>query len=99
VASEESRGAVVILRLRGADDLGSTIITALLRYRADLEAAGCSLLLCGVGDDAMRQLRASGAVATFGESRVFAATPLVSESLTAALEHAHELTGGAADSR
>ncbi len=91
VASETSRGAVVILRLRGADDLGSTIITALLRYRADLAAAGCSLLLCGVGDDVMRQLRASGALAMFGESRVFAATPLVSESLTAALAHAHEL--------
>lgn len=91
VASEQSRGAVVILRLRGADDLGSTIITALLRYRADLAAAGCSLLLCGVGDDAMRQLRASGALAMFDESRVFAATPLVSESLTAALARAREL--------
>ncbi len=97
VPIEQSRGAVVILRLRGADDLGSTIIAALLRYRAELDAAGCSLLLCGVGDDVMRQLVSSGALAVFGESRVFAATAVVSESLTAALAHAHELVRQAAD--
>lgn len=91
VATDQSRGAVVILRLRGADDLGSTIITALLRYRAELEAAGCSLLLCGVSDDVMRQLVSTGALALFGESRVFAATPIVSESLVAAMDHAREL--------
>lgn len=94
VATEHSRGAVVILRLRGADDLGSTIITALLRYRAELADAGCSLLLCGVSDDVMRQLAASGALAVFDASRVFAATAIVSESLTAALQHARELVPG-----
>lgn len=97
-ADERSRGAVVILRLRGADDLGSTIIQVLLRYQAELEAAHCHLLISGAGETLMRQLVSTGAILELGPQRVFAATPRVGESLTAAVEHAEKLVAKAGDS-
>lgn len=98
VANEHSSGAVVVLRLRGADDLGSTIIQVLLRYKTELEAAHCSLLISGAGDNLMRQLVSTGAILELGPHRVFAATPRIGESLAAALEYAEKLVAQADDS-
>ncbi len=98
VADEQSSGAVVILRLRGADDLGSTIIQVLLRYKSELEAAGCSLLISGAGDTLMRQLVSTGAILELDPQRVFAATPKIGESLTNAIEYAEKLVAKSADS-
>jgi SulP family sulfate permease len=91
VADDNSRGASVIIRLRGADDLGSTVIQALLRYKSELEAAHCYLLISGVGEELMRQLVSTGAIGELDRTRVFSATKVVGESLAAAIEHAREL--------
>jgi len=97
VADEQSNGAVVILRLRGADDLGSTIIQVLLRYKSELEAANCSLLISGAGTNLMRQLVSTGAILELDPQRVFAATPKIGESLTSAIEYAEKLVAKSAD--
>lgn len=88
---ERSRGAVVVLRLRGKEDLGSTFIQAMVRYRAALGAAGCHLLLAGVGEGVMRQLARTGALETLGAENVFEAEPGIGTSLHAAIVRAGQL--------
>lgn len=87
----ESRGSVVVLRLRGKEDLGSTFIQVVLRYHAALSAAGCRLILAGVGDRVLGQLARTGALAELGAENVFPATHRVGESLASALVHARDL--------
>jgi SulP family sulfate permease len=86
-----SSGSAVILRLRGKEDLGSTFITALLRYHEALAAVGSHLLLSGVGERVLGQLRSTGALAALGADNVFAATAGVGESLEQARARARGL--------
>ena len=88
---ESSRGAVVVLRLRGKEDLGSTFIRAMVRYHDDLESAGCHLVLAGVGDRVMRQLDRTGALATLGVANVIPAEASVGKSLSSAIDRANAL--------
>ncbi|MEF2977256.1 SulP family inorganic anion transporter [Subtercola sp. YIM 133946] len=92
VVTDESRNAVVVLRLRGKEDLGSTIIQALLRYNSELNAAGAHLLIAGAGPSLINQLESTQAMAEVRASNVFAATRNVGESLTASLARAQILT-------
>lgn len=88
---DRSAGAVVVLRLRGKEELGSTFIQTMVRYDATLRAAGCHLVLAGVGESVMRQLTRTGALQQLGRENVFAAEPGVTVSLQAAIARAHEL--------
>lgn len=90
-AVPESRGAVVVLRLRGKEDLGSTFIKVMLRYHEALAAAGCRLVLAGVGPRVLAQLTRTGARDELGVDNVFPATERVGESLAAAMVRAREL--------
>jgi SulP family sulfate permease len=88
---ESSRGAVVVLRLRGKEDLGSTFIHAVVRYHDALEAADCHLVLAGVGARVMRQLDRTGALTTLGPRNVVPAEASVGTSLRTAIARAQEL--------
>ena len=81
----ESTGSVVILRLRGKQELGSTFITVVHRYADELAAVGCRLLLAGVGPSVADQLAATDAKDRLGPEHVFLSTPRVTESVQAAL--------------
>ena len=89
--AQTSRGAVVVLRLRGKEDLGSTFIQVMLRYRDALRAAGCHLVLAGVGEGVMRQLARTRSLESLGAENVFAAEPGIGRSLDAAITRAGEL--------
>ena len=89
-ATASSTGSVVILRLRGKQELGSTFIAVVRRYRAQLDAAGSRLYLAGVSDRVRRQLDATRATDELGEDAVFLATPAVHESVQAAVAHAED---------
>jgi SulP family sulfate permease len=89
----DSAGAVVILRLRGKEDLGSTFIQTVLRYGDELDVYGARLLLAGVGDRVLGQLERTGAYQRLGPDNVFPATQRVGASLTSALARAQELRG------
>ena len=89
-ATESSTGSVVILRLRGKQELGSTFIAVVRRYRAQLDAAGSRLYLAGVSDRVRRQLDATRATDELGEDAVFLATPAVHESVQAAIASAED---------
>lgn len=91
LATEQSRGAVVVLRLRGKEELGSTFINTITRYHALLAAVGGHLVLTGLNDRLLNQLRKTGALDRLGADNVFAATPTVGESLQAGLRRADEL--------
>ena len=92
--AEGSRGAVVVLRLRGKEDLGSTFIQSLVRYHAALREAGCHLVLAGVGESVLRQLSRTRALAELGPANVFPAGAAVGASLQAGIRRAHELQEG-----
>ncbi len=91
VVDESSTGGVVILRLRGKEDLGSTFIGTITRYRASLETVGGHLVLAGVSDRVMSQLADTGALTLLGPENVFAAHDQVGKSVRAALERANDL--------
>ena len=84
-------GAVVVLRLRGKQDLGSTFIRVLTRYAQALNGVDSHLVLAGIDQRALRQLVNTGALEVIGEANVFAATTRVGESLQQARSRADEL--------
>ena len=46
---EETRHALVVLRLRGSTNVGSTALNVLAGYAEKLQEANCRLMLAGVG--------------------------------------------------
>lgn len=86
----ESLGSVVILRLRGVDQLGLTLIDVLRRYATDLEAHGGRLKLVLGNDRALRQLRAEGLVDLLGEQHVYVGTEWLGETVRRAHDDAVE---------
>ena len=97
-ATSSSHNAVVVVRLRGKEDLGSTFISVISRYHDALRASGAHLILAGVGDRVARQLRDTGAVELIGQDNIFGATESVGESLNQALQRAEQLRVGGGDS-
>ncbi len=94
-----SEGAVVVLRLRGKEELGSTFIKAITLYREALVAARCHFVVTGVGERVLTQLTNTGALAQLGPDNVFKATPNVGESLQQGIERARALQAQAPDQR
>ncbi|MBD1270737.1 SulP family inorganic anion transporter [Aeromicrobium tamlense] len=90
------RGTVVILRLRGKDDLGSTFIRAVSAYAGELNRAGGTLMVAGVSRAVTRQLEATGVIAIIGRDHVFEAEDRVGSSLAKAREAADRWRAGSA---
>jgi SulP family sulfate permease len=88
----ESSGSVVIVRLRGKDELGSTFIKALARYHAALSAVGSRLVLVGVGPRVLDQLTATRTLHQLGADAVYPARPRLGDALTEALADAQAWT-------
>jgi sulfate permease, SulP family len=84
-------GGAVVLVLRGHDDLGSTFLQVIGRYRSKLRAAGGHLLLAGVEYRALTQLSSTGMLERLGPDNVFPATPIVGDALQEAAARAKRL--------
>ena len=93
VPGPESGGSVVVLRLRGNEELGSTFIKTIIRYHDMLAAAGSHLVLTGVSERVLAQLTGTRALDHVGTGNVFTATPNLGESLLAGLRRAEQLRG------
>lgn len=91
VTSDSRVAVVVLLLLRGKEDLGSTFIQVFTRYADELHAVGGHLLLAGIGTRVLGQLSATGALDAIGRDNAFAATPKIGEALTQALDRARKL--------
>ncbi|MEZ4611289.1 MAG: STAS domain-containing protein [Caldilineaceae bacterium] len=68
---------VVILRMRGRTEIGSTVIGVLERYAGQVQVAGGKLMLAGVSDRVLEQIRRTETTDTIAEADIFVATPNV----------------------
>lgn len=80
-----SRNSVVILRLRGRSDLGSTFMAVLLRYAKALVAADCRLKIVSANERIVEQLGITGVTAVIGPENVYP----TDERVGATLRRAH----------
>ncbi|MGL4651783.1 MAG: SulP family inorganic anion transporter, partial [Caldilineaceae bacterium] len=67
----QARNAVVLLGLRGHQEVGSTLLAVIDRYARRLEANGNRLILVGVSEDLLRQLEKTGLSKLLGENGIF----------------------------
>jgi SulP family sulfate permease len=84
----ESSGSVVILRLRGRTDLGTTFMDVLRRYAVTLAAADSKLKLASVSDRVLEQLRVAGITDVIDTDDLYAGTERVGATLTRAHDDA-----------
>ena len=68
---ERSRHCVVIVRLRGRDDLGTTFTNVLSRYARALRDADSKLVIVSAGQRVRRQLAASGLEELIGIKNIY----------------------------
>jgi SulP family sulfate permease len=66
-----STGSVVILRLRGRTDLGTTFMDALRRYAESLGDAGNRLFIVSANERIIEQLRVTGITDVIGEDGIY----------------------------
>jgi sulfate permease, SulP family len=85
-----SRGSVVILRIRGADELGATLLEVLGRYSRALHAVGSKLVIVTDNPRILRQLRVTGLMRELGEENVYRGTEWVGRTLREAHADAEE---------
>lgn len=77
----DSERTVVVLVLRGRQEVGSTFIHVLDRYVRRLQAQGGKLMLVGVSERVRAQLERTGLLELIGADAVYPATPALGESL------------------
>lgn len=82
--------SVVILGLRGRNELGSTFIKLLERYAKELYTRNSKLMLAGVAPGVLKQLTKTGVTDTIFPADIFPATPVLGESLQQAQAAAEE---------
>jgi SulP family sulfate permease len=84
----DAQRAVVILRLHGRIQIGSTFIIVLERYAQKLQANGGKLILSGVSARVKEQLDKTETTETIPETNIFMATNKLGESTRAAIQAA-----------
>lgn len=88
-SAAEAHRAVVIVRLRGRKEVGSTFLRVIERYARVLEKNGGKLILVGVSQPVHEQLRRTGMLAELGAENVYLATGFLGESAQQAWADAH----------
>ncbi len=76
-----SIGSVVILRIRGADDAGATLIDAIGSYARDLRDVGSKLAVVTDNPRVIRQLRVTGVTDVIGADNVYRGTAFLGETV------------------
>lgn len=66
-----STGSVVILRLRGRSDMGTTFLDVLARYGASLTAVGSKLVIVSGDDQLNSQLLVTGVTSAVGADNIY----------------------------
>jgi SulP family sulfate permease len=79
---------VVLLRLRGRDEIGSTFQRVLTRYAANLKANQGKLVLVGVSEHVYHQLQKTGLLEALGKENVYLATSILGDSALNAYQDA-----------
>jgi sulfate permease, SulP family len=79
--ADGSRNAVVILRLRGRTDLGTTFMDVLHRYAQALTATGSKLVIVSASDRIQEQLRVTGVADVVAAEDIYAGDERVGATL------------------
>jgi SulP family sulfate permease len=85
-----SRRSVVIVRLRGHMDLGTTFIDVLAQYATQLDQVGSRLVVVSVDSRVVRQLSVGGVIDIVGPSGVVVGDERVGAALARAVADAEE---------
>ena len=83
---EQSRRTVVILRLRGRSDLGTTFMDVLRRYAVSLQDVGSKLVIVSDSDRVLEQLIVTNITDTIGDANLYAGD----ERVGATVRRAHD---------
>jgi SulP family sulfate permease len=83
-----SRETVMVLRLRGRADVGSTFLNLIKRYAAQLNDGGGYLALVGIGPALLDQLVRTGVADVIGRDHIYIARPALMVSLEEAVTDA-----------
>jgi SulP family sulfate permease len=86
---ERSRGSVVILRLRGRSDLGTTFMDVLHRYATSLNEVGSKLVIVSANERIREQLAVTGITDVIGATNVYEGDERVGAATLRAYEDAH----------
>jgi SulP family sulfate permease len=78
--TEQSRNSVVILRVRGADDAGATMIEVLRTYAESLRSVDSKMMLVTDNERVVRQLRVTGATDVIGARNVYRSNAFLGET-------------------
>ena len=84
----DAQRPVVLLAVRGRENVGSTLIAVLLRYNQAIQDAGGRLMLVDVGAHVEEQLKRTGAIVEIGEENIFREAPQIGLAYNQALEEA-----------
>ena len=79
---------MVILRVRGADDAGATLIDVLETYAQSLRDVDSKLMLVTDNERVIRQLRVTGATDVIGTRNVYRSSAFIGESTRHAYDDA-----------
>jgi sulfate permease, SulP family len=90
VVTTASRGSVVILRLRGRSDLGTTFMDVLLRYARALADVDGKLVIVSENERIHEQLAVTGITALIGEGNLYRGDERVGAMLRRAHDEAAE---------
>jgi SulP family sulfate permease len=91
--------AVVILRLQGVSQIGSTFILVLERYARRLQAHGGKLILSGVSENVKAQLDRTETTETIPEADIFLSSSRLGASTKKAIEAANRWLAEATENR
>ena len=89
-AVDDTTHAVVLIGLRGRNEIGSTFVNVLERYSKDLQAHNSKLMLVGVSPEVYSQLARSGLRAQIGDQNIFPATAQLGAAMNRALVVANQ---------
>ncbi len=84
----ETRNSVVILRIRGADEAGATLLDVLADYARSLREVDSKLVIVTDNEHVIRQLDATGKIAVIGNDNVYRGTAFIGETVGRANEDA-----------
>jgi len=84
--TDASRNSVVIVRLRGRSDLGTTFMDVLRRYAESLEAVGSKLVIVSANERIHEQLTVTGIMDVIGSENVY----MSDERVGASVKRAHK---------
>ncbi len=86
--TDETLNAVVILRLRGRNDLGSTFMDVLYRYAETLRDAHSKLILVSASENIHEQLAATRVTSVVGTQNIYTSDEWVGRTIKKAYRDA-----------